>query len=110
MILITLRVPVRGERIGEWEPIALKYARDVAAEPGCLFFEWSRSVTDPGTYIAVEGFVDGAAGEAHMRTSHVAAFMATAPDFVTARPQIIYIDSPETSGYVEMGEIAPREP
>lgn len=109
MILITLRMPVRGERIGEWEPLALQYARAVAAEPGCLFFEWSRSVTEPSTYIAVEGFVDGAAGEAHMKTDHVAAFMAAAPDFVTARPQIIYIDAPGTAGYVEMGEIAPRE-
>lgn len=109
MILITLRVPVRPERLGEWEPIARQYARDVAAEPGCLFFEWSRSLTEPTTYVAVEGFADSAAGESHMKTGHVAAFMATAPDFVTARPQIIYIDSPETSGYVEMGEIAPRE-
>lgn len=108
MILITLKMAIRPERMAEFEPIALQYARDVAAEPGCLFFEVSRSLTDPNTLVVVEGFADGAAGESHMKTDHVAAFMATAPDYVAERPQIIYIDSPETSGYVEMGEIAPR--
>lgn len=108
MILITLKMPIRPERTAEFEPIALQYARDVGAEPGCLFFEVSRSLTEPDTFVIVEGFADGAAGESHMKTDHVAAFMATAPDYVTARPQIIYIDSPQTTGYVEMGEIAPR--
>lgn len=108
MILITLKVPVRQDRIPGWTALAEQYARDVSNEEGCLFFEWSVSLSEPTTFVGVEGFVDAAAGEAHTKTEHFAAFVANAPDFVSARPQIIYIDSPETSGYVEMGEIAPR--
>ncbi len=108
MILITLKVPVRQNRIQDWIPIAERYARDVTGEAGCLFFEWSRSLSDPSVFVGVEGFADAAAGEAHTKTEHFAALLAEAPDYVSARPQIIYIDSPETSGYVEMGEISPR--
>lgn len=58
MILITLKIPVRADRIEQWVPIAQQYARDVAAEEGALFFEWSRSLEDPNTFVCVEGFRD----------------------------------------------------
>jgi quinol monooxygenase YgiN len=109
MILITLRLPVHPERVEEWLRIADQYARDVNDEPGCVFFEWSRSLSDPTTFIANEGFLDQTAAEAHMKTPHVPALMEAARDFVREVPSIIYVDAPESNGYVAMAEIEPRQ-
>lgn len=108
MILINVKIPIRPDRAEEWATVAAQYAKDVTAEPGNVFFEWYRSVDDPNQYIAVEGFVDGAAGAAHMATDHVKQFMATAPDYVAERPQVIFVDSPDITGWGPMGEITPR--
>jgi quinol monooxygenase YgiN len=108
MILITLRIPIRPEKTDEWLALAKFYEEAVNAEPGCMFFTTSKALFED-VYIIVEGFTDGDAGAEHMKQPHVARFFAEMPDIVSARPDIIYIDSPETSGYVEMGEIAPRE-
>jgi quinol monooxygenase YgiN len=109
MILITLKLSIRPDRVQEWLPVAEQYAKDVSAEPGCVFFEWSRSLTDETVFVCNEGFVDQAAGETHMKTAHVPVFMETASRFVTARPKLIYVDAPQVDGWVDMGEIAPIE-
>jgi quinol monooxygenase YgiN len=109
VILIIVKFPIRPDRQSEWEELSSFYANAVNAEPGCVFFEFSRSLDDPQTYVAIEGFVDGAAGAEHMKQDHVARFMAEMPDIVSARPQIIYVDAEEVTGFGPMGEIAPRE-
>jgi quinol monooxygenase YgiN len=108
MILINLKMPIRPERVEEFLGIARQYRADVTAEAGNVFFEWSRDLEDPNTFVAVECFTDGDAGAAHMGTKHVAAFMETCPDFVAAQPSIIYVDSPDITGWGAMGEIKPR--
>lgn len=108
MILIIVKFPIRADRQQEWEELSSFYAKAVNDEPGCVFFEFSRSVDDPQTYVAIEGFADSAAGGEHMQQEHVARFMAEMPDIVSARPQIIYVDAEEVSGFGPMGEISPR--
>lgn len=107
MILINVKFPIRAERVDEWVGLATAYATAVEAEDGCLFFEWSRSLDDPDVFVAVEGFRDAAAGEAHVKTAHFAELIEKGPGFVAAQPQIIYIDAPEASGWGPMGEIQP---
>lgn len=109
MILIVVKFPIRPDRQEQWERLSTFYEAAVKAEPGCGFFEFSRSVGDPQTYVCVEGFTDGAAGAEHMGQAHVERFMREMPDIVSARPQIIYVDAAEVTGFVPMGEIAPRE-
>jgi quinol monooxygenase YgiN len=58
--------------------------------------------------VAVEGFRDADAGEAHVGTPHFADLLARGPDFVADRPQIIYIEAPDNDGWGPMGEISPR--
>lgn len=108
MILIVVKFPIRQDKLDQWHEIATQYALDVNAEPGCLFFENSQSLTDPLVFFTNEGFVDAAAGQAHMATKHVEQFMATMPDIVSAQPQIIYVDADELDGFAPMGEIQPR--
>ena len=109
MILIVVKFPIRPDRHDEWEQLSSFYAKAVNTEPGCVFFEFSRSVDDPQTYVCIEGFADGIAGREHMRQDHVARFMAEMPDIVSAQPQIIYVDAKELNGFGPMGEISPRD-
>ena len=108
MILIVLKIPVRPDRAEEWAAVAADYARTVNSEEGCLFFEWSRSIEEPDTWVTVEGFRDAAAGAAHTGTQAFRDFVAQAPDYVAAQPQIIYVDTPDVAGWGPMGEIRPR--
>jgi quinol monooxygenase YgiN len=108
MILITVKFPIRPEKTAEWLELADSYTQAVQAEPGNHFFQISRSLADENEYVCIEGFADGDAGAEHMRQDHVAHFMSTMPDIVSRRPEIIYVDADEVSGFVEMGEIAPR--
>jgi len=100
--------PIRPDKIDEWLAFAPAYAEAVEAEDGCLFFHWSRRLDDPTLFVATEGFRDAAAGQAHVGTPHFADLIDRGPDLVAARPQIIYIDTPEVDGWGPMGEITPR--
>jgi quinol monooxygenase YgiN len=108
MILIVVKFPVRPERADEWQSLAGEYARAVNEEEGSLFFEWSKSLDEPDTFVCVEGFRDAAAGGSHTTTEHFRKFVEQAPDLVAAQPQIIYVDAPDVSGWGPMGEIQPR--
>jgi quinol monooxygenase YgiN len=108
MILITVKFPIRPDKMDEWRQLSASYAAAVNAEPGCEFFEFSQSVDHPNTFVCIEGFTDSAAGQAHMQQAHVARFMSEMPDIVSARPKIIYVDAEEVLGFADMGEIAPR--
>ena len=103
-----VRFPIRPEKTDEWLELADFYTRAVQAEPGNHFFQFSRSLEDENEYVCIEGFADAAAGQQHMKQDHVARFVNTMPDLVSARPKIIYVDAEEVEGFVEMGEIAPR--
>ena len=108
MILIVVKFPVRPERAEEWAELAADYARAVQSEEGNLFFEWSRSIDEPDTFVCVEGFRDADAGASHVGTQAFKDFVERAPDLVAAQPQIIYVDAPDVSGWGPMGEIRPR--
>ena len=79
MILIVVKFPVRPERAQEWSALAADYARAVNAEEGSLFFEWSRSLEEPDTFVCVEGFRDADAGAAHVGTDAFKRFVEQAP-------------------------------
>lgn len=108
MILINVKFPVKAERIDEWIALAAQYQKDVGAEEGNVYFEWSRSMDDGCVFYAIECFKDSDAGAAHMQTQHVANFMAVAPDLVAAQPHIVFVDSSSIAGWAAMGEIQPR--
>lgn len=108
MILIVVKFPVRPDRVDEWTALAADYAREVNAEEGSLFFEWSRSLEEPDTFVCIEGFRDADAGAAHVGTDNFTRFVEAAPDLVAAQPQIIYVDAPDVAGWGPMGEIQPR--
>jgi quinol monooxygenase YgiN len=108
VILIVVKFPVLPEKADEWAQLSADYARAVNAEEGNLFFEWSRSVEDPDTWVCIEGFRDSDAGASHVQTQAFKDFVQKAPGIVSAQPQIIYVDAPDVPGFGPMGEIQPR--
>jgi quinol monooxygenase YgiN len=107
VILIVVKFPVRPDRTDVWLDLVAEFTRAVRAEEGNLFFEWSRSVDEPDTFVLVEGFASQAAGEAHVATDHFQAAIAWMGAEVTATPAIIYTEAPQ-EGWNEMGEVTPR--
>jgi quinol monooxygenase YgiN len=107
MIFIVVKWTIRPERSGEWLSLVDDFTRATRAEPGNLFFEWSRSVDDPNQFVLVEAFADGAAGGEHVNSEHFRAALAWMPDVVAAKPSIVNVEVPG-DGWSEMAEVTPR--
>ena len=82
------------------------FTKATRAEPGCLWFDWSRSLDDPNEYVLVEAFPDGEAGGAHVLGAlrGGAARPAAAPGRDAADRQPAWTDD-----WSELGELAVPE-
>ncbi|MFJ2306313.1 putative quinol monooxygenase [Streptomyces sp. NPDC087787] len=89
MIFITAKFRVRPEYADQWPRIAAEFTAATRAEPGCLWFDWSRSVEDPTQYVLVEAFRDDEAGAAHVRSEHFEAAQRTLPPHLAETPRIV---------------------
>ena len=108
MIFIVVKLPVRPDRADRWLETVADFTAATRAEPGNLFFEWSRSVEDPNEFVLVEAFRDGEAGAAHVASDHFSAGVEAMSGEVAAVPQIVNIEVPQ-DGWGPMGEIQPRQ-
>ena len=105
MIFIVVRWKIRPERSADFLDQIQDFTNGTRAEPGNLFFEWSRNVGDPDGFTLVEGFRDGAGG-AHVNSDHFKAAMAWLPEVVAEKPEIINVEVPG-EGFGRMAEITP---
>lgn len=94
MIFITAKFQVRPEHADQWPAIAADFTQATRNEPGCLWFDWSRSVEDPSEYVLIEAFRDGDAGGAHVQSDHFAAARQQLPAYLTATPRIVNFEVP----------------
>jgi quinol monooxygenase YgiN len=107
VIFIAVKFTVKPDRSDEWLSLVAASARATRAEPGNLFFEWSRSVDDPHQFVLVEAFQDGAA-EAHVTSAHFQTAMGWMPDVVATQPDIVSVQGVPGDGWGKMGEVVPR--
>jgi quinol monooxygenase YgiN len=105
MIVITAKFQVRPEHADEWPDITADFTAACNAEPGCLWFEWSRSVDDPNQYVLIEAFRDGEAGAAHVQSDHFKAAQQTLPRYLASTPSVINT-TVDGEGWSELGEMA----
>lgn len=103
MIFITAKFRVRSEYADQWPRIAADFTAATREEPGCLWFDWSRSVEDPHEFVLVEAFADDGAGP-HVNSDHFRKFTAEAPQALVETPQIIS-EQISASGWNRMVEI-----
>lgn len=106
MIFIAVKWAVRPERSEQWLSLVQDFTTATRAEPGNLFFQWSRSVDDPNEFVLLEAFQDDAA-EAHVSSDHFKSAMAWMPDVVADTPRIVNVVVPGED-WSRMAEIAPR--
>ena len=87
MIFICVKWKVKPEHAEAWPEITREFTEATRAEPGNLFFEWSRSLDDPDTYVLIEAFKDDAA-EAHVTADHFKKAQADLPQYLQATPKV----------------------
>jgi quinol monooxygenase YgiN len=95
MIFITAKVRIRPEDADKWPEISREFTEATRAEPGCLWFDWSRSVEDPTEYVVVEAFRDGDAGAAHVTSDHFKKAQQTLPPHLVETPRIVNMTVPQ---------------
>ena len=105
MIFITAKFRVRPEDAENWPAISGAFTAATRAEPGCLWFDWSRSLDDPNEYVLVEAFRDDAAGAAHVQSEHFRAAQRDLPPHLAETPRIVSVSVPQ-DGWSELGELA----
>lgn len=108
MIFITAKFRVLPEHADEWPQITREFTEACRAEPGCKWFDWSRSVDDPTEYVLVEAFRDEAAGAAHVQSAHFKAAQQTLPRYLAQTPRIVNVTVPQDD-WSELGEMAVRQ-
>ena len=103
MILINVKFPVKPEFADEWPEIARAFTEATRAEPGNIFFEWSKSLEAEDEYVLVEAFQDDA-GEAHVTSDHFAKGLEAMKPALAETPRSIS-RTVEGAGWDEMGEL-----
>ncbi|WP_433616288.1 putative quinol monooxygenase [Dactylosporangium sp. CA-139114] len=107
MIFITAKFRVLPEHAENWPGIAGAFTAATRAEPGCLWFDWSRSLDDPNEYVLVEAFRDGEAGGAHVNSEHFKEAQRTLPQYLLETPRIVST-TVDQDDWSELGELAVR--
>src|SRR3954452_13762740 len=105
MIFITAKFHVRSEDADSWPEITRAFTAATRAEPGCLWFDWSRSLDDPAEYVLVEAFADDDAGAAHVQSAHFRAARQEVPGHLAETPRIVNLSVPGAD-WAELGEMS----
>lgn len=104
MIFIVVKFPVKPEYADDWPDRVASFTAATRNEPGNLWFEWSRSVDEPNTYVLVEAFeVDAAA--AHVGSEHFETAMVELRPLLSRTPDIASTTIEGASGWSKMGEL-----
>ncbi|MDN5770527.1 MAG: antibiotic biosynthesis monooxygenase [Microlunatus sp.] len=103
MYFIVVKFPVKPDYADRWIDIVDDFTQATRAEPGNLWFEWSRSVEDPNEFVLVEAFTDDGAGS-HVNSDHFKKAMTDLRERLTATPKIVSRQI-EGEGWGEMGEL-----
>jgi quinol monooxygenase YgiN len=106
VIFIVVKWTIRPPRNGEWLDLVRDFTEGTRAEPGNLFFDWSRDVDDPDKFVLIEAFRDGDAGAAHVSSEHFKTAMSWMPGVIAEKPEIINVEVPG-DGFGRMAELTP---
>lgn len=105
MIFIVVKFTVRPEHSDRWLDQVADFTQATRAEPGNLWFDWSRSVETPNQFVLVEAFADADAGAAHVGSDHFRAGLAAMQPLLAETPDIINVEVP-ANGWSKMGELS----
>lgn len=103
MIFIVVKFNVKPDWADRWPDLTRSFTEATRAEPGNLWFDWSRSLDNPNEYVLVEAFRDDAAGD-HVSSEH---FKTAMLDMLPALVETPHIISRQLEGdaWDRMGEL-----
>jgi quinol monooxygenase YgiN len=104
VIFIVVKFKTKPEWADRWLDLVGEFTEATRAEPGNLWFEWSRSVDDPSQYVLVEAFRDDGAGP-HVNSDHFKQAMQELPQALAETPQIINTTIDGAEDWSRMGEM-----
>jgi quinol monooxygenase YgiN len=104
MIVIAVKHPVKPEFADGWLELVEPFTTATRAEDGNLSFDWYRSLEDPLVFLLIEIFKDAEAGRQHVESEHFQAAIAALPQWLSAVPEIVHIDTPG-DGWSRMSEL-----
>jgi len=87
MILICVKWKIKAEHANDWIELSREFSEATRAEPGNVFYEWSRSVEDPTEYVLIEGF-DEEGAVPHVTSDHFKKAQAELPQYLVETPLI----------------------
>ncbi len=105
MIFIVVKFETKPEFTPRWPGLVAAFTAATRAEPGNLWFEWSRSLDNEHEFVLVEAFRDAEAGGEHVNSDHFKRAMRELPQALAATPKIIS-QSIEATGWSAMAEMA----
>jgi quinol monooxygenase YgiN len=105
VIFIVVKFETKPEWTDRWPDLVAAFTAATRAEPGNLWFEWSRSLDDPAEYVLVEAFRDGEAGSVHVNSDHFRRAMRELPQALVSTPRIIS-QTLDATGWSPMGEMS----
>lgn len=105
MILIVVKFETKPEWSDRWPELVASFTAATRAEEGNLWFEWSRSLDNPGEYVLVEAFRDDGAGSVHVNSDHFKRAMRELPQALKSTPKIIS-QTIDATGWSAMGEMS----
>lgn len=108
MIAVTAKFRIVRDDADRWLEISREFSDATRAEPGCMWFDWSRSLTDPTDYVLLAGFRDRNAGIAHVTAPHFKAAQRDLPPHLAETPRVISATVAQ-DGWAELVELEVRK-
>ena len=108
MIFIAAKFRVLPQDADRWPEISADFTQATRSEPGCLWYDWSRSLADPTEYVLIEAFRDDEAAVAHVQSDHFKTAQQTLPPHLVETPRIINFKL-EQGDWSRLGELAVPE-
>ena len=103
MYFIVVKWQTKPEWTDRFMDLVKDFTEATRAEPGNLWFDWSKSLENDDEFILVEAFTDDGAGP-HVNSEHFAKAMKEFPQALASTPKIVSRQV-EGDGWGEMGEM-----
>jgi quinol monooxygenase YgiN len=103
LYFIVVKFEIKPEHTEAWPDLVREFTENTRAEPGNLWFDWSRSLEEDNTYVLVEAFTDDGAGP-HVSSDHFKKAVTELPQYLAHTPRIVsrQVDG---DGWDAMGEM-----
>ena len=80
MIILGVTLPIKPDRLGEAEEIALRMVAETRKEEGCLAYTFHAPLDDPNTFFVYEEWATQESLDSHGSSKHMKVFQTAIGD------------------------------